>query len=430
MDESRSKLPYLVFGVSLAFGLIAGSLVLLQLKQKTPDSTPPTTASEPVAPVVVEAKKPVEPPQPKPNRVVEKTPPVEPNATDPAVLIARIGAAMEAGDFETAAKLSGDPAFAAKLREFAGGHAMRLRPPGAREVGEIEFNALNRWALEFDGTPGRDRLLFDLRRKDGQWLVERLILPPAVGEEVADDSLTIADAFLQATLRQDFEVAKSYVDSSVSDATIAGLCILFEEGDYHLRKQKPLRVMLQRPDTTGYLVNVETADGNQAAQFSMLLKPWGEGKRWRVSEVNLDQLIADYAKRFAGGDLYYTPIVKNPQGGDTLVLYFEFDEDQIAPRTKRQLEIVARILSKDGGKKLTLTGHTDALGGADYNTGLSLRRADIVRDFLVSAGVAHTQIVTQAKGMTQPRRPNVTESGEDNPEGRRVNRRTEIYLDF
>ena len=430
MDESRSKLPYLVFGVSLAFGLIAGSLVLLQLKQKTQDSAPPATASEPAAPVAEEAKKSAEPPQPKPNRPVEKTTPAEPKAIDPAVLIGRIGAAMEAADFETAAKLSGDPAFAPKLREFAGGLAMRLRPPGVREVGEIEFNALNRWALEFDGTPGRDRLLFDLRRKDGQWSVERLILPPAVGEEVTDDSLTIADAFLQATLRQDFEVAKSYVDSSVSDATIAGLCILFEEGDYHLRKQKPLRVMLQRPDTTGYLVNVETADGNQAAQFSILLKSSDEGKRWRVSEVNLDQLIADYAKRFAGGDLYYTPIVKNPQGGDTLVLYFEFDEDQIAPRTKRQLEIVARILSKDGGKKLTITGHTDAMGGADYNTGLSSRRADIVRDFLVSAGVAHTQIVTQAKGMTQPRRPNVTESGEDNPEGRRANRRTEIYLDF
>jgi len=430
MDESRSKLPYLVFGVSLAFGLIAGSLVLLQLKQKSHDAPAPVAESEPVAPAPVEEKKPGETSSRKPERPVEKPQSAEPKVSDPATLVARIGAAMEIGDFEAAAKLSGDPASAAKLRDFAGGHAMRLRPPGVREVGEIEFNALTRWALEFDGTPGRDRLLFDLRRKDGQWSVERLILPPALDEEVVDDSLTIADAFLQATLRQDFEVAKSHVASSVSDATIAGLCILFEEGDYRLRKQKPLRVMLQRPDATGYLVNVETTEGGQAAQFSLLLKPSGAGKRWQVSEVNLDQLIADYAKRFAGGDLYYTPIVKNPQGGDTLVLYFEFDEDQIAPRTKRQLEIVARILSKDAGKKLTLTGHTDALGGADYNTGLSSRRADIVRDFLVSSGVAPGQIVTQAKGMTQPRRPNVTESGEDNPEGRRANRRTEIYLDF
>jgi outer membrane protein OmpA-like peptidoglycan-associated protein len=54
----------------------------------------------------------------------------------------------------------------------------------------------------------------------------------------------------------------------------------------------------------------------------------------------------------------------------------------------------------------------------------------VVRDFLIKAGVSATQIVTVAKGSSQPRRPNVTESGEDNPEGRRANRRTEIYLDF
>jgi len=40
------------------------------------------------------------------------------------------------------------------------------------------------------------------------------------------------------------------------------------------------------------------------------------------------------------------------------------------------------------------------------------------------------QITTIAKGASQPRRPNVTESGQDNPDGRRANRRTEIYLDF
>jgi len=70
------------------------------------------------------------------------------------------------------------------------------------------------------------------------------------------------------------------------------------------------------------------------------------------------------------------------------------------------------------------------VGGAGYNDGLSLRRADIVRDFLVASGVASDQIVTVAKGMSQPRRPNFTDAGTDNPEGRRANRRTEIYLDF
>ena len=99
-------------------------------------------------------------------------------------------------------------------------------------------------------------------------------------------------------------------------------------------------------------------------------------------------------------------------------------------RTQRQLEIVAAILKSDAKKKITLSGHTDALGTKSYNDQLSSNRADVVRDFLAAAGVSSEQIDTIAKGASQPRRPNVTETGEDNPDGRRANRRTEIYLDF
>ena len=70
------------------------------------------------------------------------------------------------------------------------------------------------------------------------------------------------------------------------------------------------------------------------------------------------------------------------------------------------------------------------MGTEQYNKSLSERRADVVRDYLIKAGVDAAQIVTVAKGSSQPRRPNLTETGEDNPEGRRANRRTEIYLDF
>jgi OmpA-OmpF porin, OOP family len=122
--------------------------------------------------------------------------------------------------------------------------------------------------------------------------------------------------------------------------------------------------------------------------------------------------------------------VKNPAGGDTLALYFDFNEDVMNPRTRRQLEIVTLILQSDLGKKITLSGHADALGTKDYNNQLSSRRADVVRDFLIQAGVNPAQIVTIAKGDSQPRRPNLTETGADNPDGRRANRRTEIYLDF
>jgi OmpA-OmpF porin, OOP family len=91
--------------------------------------------------------------------------------------------------------------------------------------------------------------------------------------------------------------------------------------------------------------------------------------------------------------------VKNPAGGDTLALYFEFDEDEMNPRTRRQLEIVSLILKSDPGKRLTLSGHTDSLGTEDYNRSLSARRADVVREFLIKAGVPHQR--RQPTGVTE-----------------------------
>jgi outer membrane protein OmpA-like peptidoglycan-associated protein len=363
------------------------------------------------------------------------------SAADPADLLARIGEALEKGDITAVSKLIGKDALSgenlAKLQALTANGPLRLRKPGGvREVGELELNRLARWALELDERePGRDRIFFDLRKDKDKWVIEKITLPPAPGEPIPKaalaDSLGVADAFLQAVLRQDFEFARKFVDSeAVSEAKIAALCILFEEGEYRMRATKPLRAMFNRGDTVGYLANVETKDGGESAQFAMNLRQPPAPSGWLVTEINLDSLLADYANRIAGGDSYYSPLVKNPAGGETLALYFEFDEDSMSPRTQRQLEIVASMLRSDPAKKITLSGHTDALGTEEYNNGLSANRAKVVRDFLATAGVSAGQIVTIAKGASQPRRPNFTESGEDNPDGRRANRRTEIYLDF
>ncbi len=435
-----SKIPYFFLG--LAAVLAASALVLLIVR--------PGTKPRPAPPVVeVETPEP-EPPEPIPSLDDPATPEMPETSlqdlgigvasVDPADLVARIASALEAGDYDSAGRLIGkgalDPLTLERLRALAADVPLKLREPGFREVGEMELNAFARWSLELDGPEeGRNRIFLDLRRNMGKWSVEKMTLPPGPGEPVPKavlaDALGVADAFLQAVLKQDFEFARDFVDpETVSDAKIAGLCILFEEGEYRMRSSKPLRAMFQRDDTVGYLANVETTSGSQSAQFAITLRQPPAPSNWIVSEINLDQLLADYARRVAGGDLYYSPLVKNPTGGDTLALYFEFDEDEINPRTRRQLEIVALILRTDAGKTITLSGHTDALGSDAYNNELSSRRAKVVRDFLVNADVSETQIVTIAKGASQPRRPNVTESGDDDPEGRRANRRTEIYLDF
>lgn len=355
---------------------------------------------------------------------------------NPAELMRSIAAVLESADISALEKLLGESRLDEASRETLRG-LLALKPRlvqggGIREVGELELNKRARWSLELEGGGS---LMVDLINGAGLWSVEKFHLTNRDGETsaqaTASDSLVVADAFLQAVLNQNFEIARVHVDpKSVSDTKIAGLCILFEEGMYQLRKSKPLRSMLQKPALAGYLANIEAADGSRDAGVALTLQNSGSPAKWLVSEVNLDRLLADYARRVAGGDAYYSPLVKNPAGGDTLALYFGFDEDEVNPRTLRQLEIVSKILRADPSKKITLSGHTDALGTKDYNEGLSGRRAASVRDLLIESGVSALQIVTVAKGSSQPRRPNVTEGGVDNPDGRKVNRRTEVYLDF
>ncbi|MEP4077771.1 OmpA family protein [Haloferula sp.] len=445
---NRSQWPLLL--AALVFG--GGVTLLFLLRNANPEPAPEQLDPPSIDRSVV-VEDPVEMPDPIPALAPDPVDtPSDPLAnlevpaegfrsSNPSEVVDKISKALAAGDIASFSRLLGPetltPEAKQRLAGLASSGKLKLRQPNSSgEVGELELNQRTRWALYLDGAePGRDRIFLDLEKDKGKWGVTKLVLPPAAGDTIPKaqlvDSLGIVDAFLQAALRQEFELAKEFVDSSViSDAKIAGLCILFEEGEYSLRQQKPLRAMFQRGDTAGFLAHVEASDGSSAAQFSVTARQSPEDKNWFLIEINLDQLLADYARRVAGGDVYYTPLVKNPKGGDTLVLYFDFDQGGLTERTERQLQIVAEILQTDPDKKLTISGHTDALGTEDYNNQLSSERASSVLETLVRLGVKKDQIITVAKGQTQPRRPNFTESGADNPAGRRANRRTEIYLDF
>lgn len=359
------------------------------------------------------------------------------SGADPAVLLEEVARTLADGRLTDLPRLLGagtlEEDHLRTLKEFADNGRVPLaaaRP--IREIGELEANRRVRWALAFEESAGGE-LQFDfIRQKGGDWAVERVRLREESGPNaIPTDALGTAAFFLEAVLRQEFEVAQSVVDTGeVSDAKIAALCVVFEEAKYQLREKRPLQAMFERERTAGFIAHVEHAGGDKAADFGLSLRRPPTGTGWQIAEINLDRLLIDYADRVAGGDVHYTPLVKNPGGGDTLILYFGFDEDDLMPRTRRQLEIVAELLKLNGEKMLTLSGHTDSLGTREYNQKLSARRAKAVENFLVDAGVPKSQIVSFAEGEAKPRVPNATEDGQDHPEGRRANRRTEIYLDF
>jgi outer membrane protein OmpA-like peptidoglycan-associated protein len=87
-----------------------------------------------------------------------------------------------------------------------------------------------------------------------------------------------------------------------------------------------------------------------------------------------------------------------------LPVQFSFDSAEILPAARAQLDALAegvRLLPKD--RLVTIEGHTDALGGEDYNARLSMRRAQSVKRYLVAQhGIEASRLRAVGMGEYEP----------------------------
>ena len=101
---------------------------------------------------------------------------------------------------------------------------------------------------------------------------------------------------------------------------------------------------------------------------------------------------------------------------------FNTNEFAIKPQFFQVLDSVSTVLYKFKDTRVQVTGHTDSTGSADYNYGLSNRRATSVTNYLAGAGVDQNRLLTQGMGADSPIASNATESG------RAQNRRVELHI--
>jgi OOP family OmpA-OmpF porin len=83
---------------------------------------------------------------------------------------------------------------------------------------------------------------------------------------------------------------------------------------------------------------------------------------------------------------------------------FDFDKAVLKPEGKAAIDsqVVVPLAKVQKIEVVLVTGHTDRIGSDAYNQKLSERRADAVRDYLVSKGVAKDKIETIGMGEKQP----------------------------
>lgn len=105
--------------------------------------------------------------------------------------------------------------------------------------------------------------------------------------------------------------------------------------------------------------------------------------------------------------------------GDVL---FEVNRADLKAGAMRNLYQLAEFLKQNPTRQVSIEGHTDSTGSEAANLDLSRRRAESVRDFLITSGVSPGRITAHGQGEMYPIAPNTTTAG------RQQNRRVEVLV--
>ncbi|TFH52681.1 OmpA family protein [Actinomyces viscosus] len=106
---------------------------------------------------------------------------------------------------------------------------------------------------------------------------------------------------------------------------------------------------------------------------------------------------------------------------------FDFGSSDLRSEASTTLTNLATVLKDSKAPKVQVQGHTDSVSDDASNQTLSEQRAKAVTDALTSDGVT-AAIESVGYGETRPVAPNENSDGSDNPAGRRLNRRVEIFI--
>ena len=89
-------------------------------------------------------------------------------------------------------------------------------------------------------------------------------------------------------------------------------------------------------------------------------------------------------------------------GSDLMDVFFAFDKSDLTVDSRDALANNAKLLKAASGVKIVVEGHCDERGTNEYNLGLGERRANAVKNYLVSLGISTSRIKTISYGEEKP----------------------------
>ena len=111
------------------------------------------------------------------------------------------------------------------------------------------------------------------------------------------------------------------------------------------------------------------------------------------------------------------PAMEEPEV-KTFIVFFDFNQSKLTREGKETIAEAAASYAATGSVHILVVGHTDTVGSAGYNQGLSERRAGSVKAELVRDGVPGDAVSTEGRGFSEPMVP--TGPGVKEPQNRRA----------
>ncbi len=108
-------------------------------------------------------------------------------------------------------------------------------------------------------------------------------------------------------------------------------------------------------------------------------------------------------------------------------IFFDYNKYGLRPKSKQELDKMAKILLSDNSYTGELLAHTDFRGSVEYNTWLSRKRAEAAKNYLIAKGVPESRIKWRNFGENNPIAKNEV-NGEENEQGMQYNRRVELRI--
>ena len=182
---------------------------------------------------------------------------------------------------------------------------------------------------------------------------------------------------------------KAIVTIGVTLSMTAGLALA---GDTHVSSEQILDALQPKPLTRS-LSAAPSVDPAVEAKESRFVATLRDRKTRSLSMGEREEILE---------------IASNKPNID-LDIQFDYNSAEISTTSMPSVKALGEALSNPGlkGSTFVVAGHTDAIGGDAYNQGLSERRADTIRNYLVEKyGINGSDLVTVGYGKSKPRDAN------------------------